>query len=652
MPKAKQETRDIPMLDVRAAMAPDSFDAENRTVTFIASTGSRGLRRSWRGDYYEELEISESAIRMGRLQNAAPFLNSHNGYSISNVLGVVERSWIESGQLMVSVRFSKRDDADIVMQDVADGILQHVSIGYSVMEYAITDKEGELDVYRAVDWEPMEVSIVPMGFDDAAVSRGNDKEEVNKARITNRVSGPITEKEANMPTKKKQEKAPATENVTDTRNVTEEESTRMATESAEKAASEAKTAERKRSTDIRSAVRAAGMDSEFADTLVDGDVSIEDAREQIISKLADKDEAADTSGIRSGVDHATVESIREGAANALAHRSSPDVKLTDNGRGFAGMSLLRLSEELLQREGVNVRGMSSQEIATRAISTSDLAIIAGSLVNRSLLQGYESAPRTFVGVFRQGSASDFRDINRVRMSGAPGLEEVKEGGEFKYGTMTDEKETYSLATYGKILPFTRQMIINDDLDALTRIPGLFGRSAADLESDIVWAIVTDNAALQDSIALFHSDHDNLAAAGGAITVASVGAARAAMRKQTGMEGRLINVMPRHIVVGPDYETDLDQFLTNITPNTQANAQPSMLRSLNPVVEARLTGNQWYVMADYNQVDTVEYSYLEGNQGVYIETKQGFDIDGIAIKARHDFAAKAIDYRGLYKNAGA
>jgi len=71
-----------------------------------------------------------------------------------------------------------------------------------------------------------------------------------------------------------------------------------------------------------------------------------------------------------------------------------------------------------------------------------------------------------------------------------------------------------------------------------------------------------------------------------------------------------------------------------------------------VVEARLTGDAWYAAADFNQVDTIEYCFLEGNQGVYIETKQGFDVDGIAIKARHDFAAKAIDYRGLFKNAGA
>lgn len=655
MPQAqrKEEVVDVPMLDFRAAPVPESLNEDSRTVDFIASTGSRGLRRTWRGDYYEELEVSESAVRLGRLQNGAPFLNTHSSWDTSDVLGVVERAWIESGHLMVTVRFSQRDSVAPIFQDIKDGILRHVSVGYMVHEYAVTEKEGELDVRVGVDWEPMEVSIVPMGFDDAAVARSVEK-EVSQAKITYRSSGATINQEANMADKKDDKKTPAADNVTDkvTPGVSEEEATRIAQEAATTAANDATTAERQRVTDIRSAARSAKLGDDFADGLINEGVSIEDAREKIIAKWEAQDDSEDTFGIRSSVDADVVANVREGASNALLHRASPDVELTDQGRAFGNMSLLRLCEDLLQRQGVDVRSLSSHEIATRALSTSDLANIAGSVVNRTLLQGYESGTRTFAGVFRQGSASDFRAINRIRLSGAPALEEVKEGGEFKYGKVTDEKESYSLATYGKILPFTRQMIINDDMDALTRVPMMFGRSAADLESDIVWAIVTANAALQDGTVLFHADHSNLAGSGGAISVTTVGAGRAAMRVQTGMEGRLINVMPRFLIGGADAETVIDQFLTSITPNTQANAQPSVMRSLTPIIEPRLTGNAWYLAADFNQVDTIEYSYLQGNQGVYLETKQGFDIDGIAIKARHDFAAKAIDYRGLYKNAGA
>ena len=94
------ETQDMPMLEVRAAPVAASYNEENRTVDFIASTGARGFRRSyWSDDYYEELEVSERAIRMDRLNNGAPFLNTHGRSDVSNVLGSIQRSWIENGAL-------------------------------------------------------------------------------------------------------------------------------------------------------------------------------------------------------------------------------------------------------------------------------------------------------------------------------------------------------------------------------------------------------------------------------------------------------------------------------------------------------------------------------------------------------------------------
>ena len=90
---------------------------------------------------------------------------------------------------------------------------------------------------------------------------------------------------------------------------------------------------------------------------------------------------------------------------------------------------------------------------------------------------------------------------------------------------------------------------------------------------------------------------------------------------------------------------------------QTKVVPEWVRSLVPVVEPRLDADTaprpaGILFADPAQIDTLEYCYLEGQQGVYIETKQGFEVDGVEIKARMDFGAAAIDYRGLQKNAGA
>lgn len=662
MPEAAQ-TQTVPMLDVRAAPVAASYDEENRTVDFVASTGARGLRRRyWTEDYYEELEISESAIRMDRLNNGAPFLNSHWQQNVYGVLGAVQRAWLEGGQLMIRVKFSKRDEVEEILQDVRDGVLPHVSVGYLVHQYDVTEKQGELDVKRAVDWEPMEVSLVPIGFDDGATVRSSERPE--SQAIINRSNGATQEESAMSDDIENQ--APATTETPDTEtrggggddNGGAPPAAAAAAEPAPNAraiADEAVQRERERVAYITDRVAQCRLDTRVADTLIREGASVQEANERILDAVAEQDTSQDVSSVRgtdvrTGTDHEVVERMRTGISDALMFRGGV-AKEVGTGAEFANMSMIRICEDLLARQGVSVRGMSQLQLAERAMSTSDFVGITASITNRSLLIGYESTPRTFVGVFRQSSAQDFRELNRIRLSGAPDLEEVRESGEFKSGKITDEKESYKLVTYGKILPFTRQTIINDDLDALTRVPQMFGRAAADKESDIVWDIPVANAALQDGTALFHSDHANLGSAA-AITVASVGAGRAAMRKQTGMEGRVINVMPEFIIVGADKETELDQFLTSITPDTQGNAIPQSLRSLTPVIEPRLTGNAWYLAAATSQVDTIEYAYLQGNQGVYIETKQGFEVDGIQIKARHDFAAKAIDFRGLYKNPGA
>ena len=78
-------------------------------------------------------------------------------------------------------------------------------------------------------------------------------------------------------------------------------------------------------------------------------------------------------------------------------------------------------------------------------------------------------------------------MHRVQLGEAPHLLEVGESGEFTYGTMGEGREVYALLTYGRIIGITRQTLINDDLDAFTRIPSAFGASAADLESDLVYS---------------------------------------------------------------------------------------------------------------------------------------------------------------------
>jgi hypothetical protein len=160
--------------------------------------------------------------------------------------------------------------------------------------------------------------------------------------------------------------------------------------------------------------------------------------------------------------------------------------------------------------------------------------------------------------------------------------------------------------------------------------------------------------MRDGVALFHATHNNLAGSNSAINITSLGAGRAAIRKQKGLDAAMtLNLAPRFLIVGPDLETIAQQQTSaEYVPDVPGNVNP-FKGTLTPVVDAQITSaTNWFLATDPNLGNTVEYSFLEGQEGVYTEQRVGFEVDGIEIKARLDFAAKALDWRGLYKNNGA
>jgi hypothetical protein len=155
----------------------------------------------------------------------------------------------------------------------------------------------------------------------------------------------------------------------------------------------------------------------------------------------------------------------------------------------------------------------------------------------------------------------------------------------------------------------------------------------------------------DGTSLFTLGHGNLAAAGTAITVASVGAARAAMRQQKTAEGGNMSIRPAFLIVGPLQETAAEQFLAVVTAQQTASVNP-FSGKLQLVIDERIIDYSWYLAADPNAYDTVLLAHLEGQEEVFTDTHLSFEVDGIKFKARLDATAKVLDWRGLYKNPGA
>jgi hypothetical protein len=360
--------------------------------------------------------------------------------------------------------------------------------------------------------------------------------------------------------------------------------------------------------------------------------------------------------------------------DGLCARAMPGThRVTAASRDFYGMSLLELARVVLRRHG-RIRFSGRGELAQAALQlrhpealldvntrqgsqaylvTDDFVSVLLNLARASLTQGYTVAPRTFTGWARQISVSDFRAHHRISVGAGPKLDLIGQHAEYTRGALPSRSEVLQLQTYGKIIAFTRQALINDDLDLLTRIPQLFGNSAATMEGDVVYGVLTGNPVMSDGNALFSASHKNVGTPA-AITIASMTEARQLLRMQTSPDGQPLNLTPAFLVCGPVMEVEALQLTAaTVVPTTLGTAIPIALKSVEVVVDPRISGTNWYIMASPAGIDTIEYARLAGTDaGPTLEARDGFEVDGVEFKTREDFAAAAIDWRGMVWNAGA
>jgi Mu-like prophage major head subunit gpT len=157
--------------------------------------------------------------------------------------------------------------------------------------------------------------------------------------------------------------------------------------------------------------------------------------------------------------------------------------------------------------------------------------------------------------------------------------------------------------------------------------------------------------MSDGKTLFHADHGNIGTAG-APSLTTFAEARQLMRRQTGLSGQPISVTPRVVMVPPELETIAEKELAEIAPARSEDVNP-FAGALSVVVEPRLADTgRWYVTAAPSEIDGLEYAYLEGAPGPQIESRNGFEVDGVQIKVRLDFGAGFVDWRGWFTNPGA
>jgi hypothetical protein len=658
-----------------ASFIPSTLNDKDNTIEVVFATERSVYRRNYGDSYNEVLLCRTGSVRLERINQGGAVLDTHGTYSLADQFGVVEKAWIDdkTKECKALIRLSDTDEDKNIVSKIKSGIIRNVSVQYTIYGYELTDPtDGSVPTLTANDWEPCELSFVPVPADPDSGSRNKDG-EAPKINFNNNP----THNNNNMTPEEKAARAAERKRAADILTAcraanlspevaneliegdmtTDQALADIAKRKATPDATSVRAGERARTVEIVRACEAMGLSVAFRDGLLDSDITLDEARAKIIDERAkgnNVNPAPSVAGIRVGADEVDKRSLCMQAA--ISQRAGIGTDKPGDAGDYRGMSLIRLAEECLTASGVSVRGLEERVIATTAIqqrsnSTGDFSYILSNVMNKTLRTSYDLQATTFKSWTRKATATDFKDMLRTQLNDIQ-LSKVEAGGEYKSITPGDSGERYRVAKYGKIVIIDWEAIINDDLSAFSRIPTLMAGSVAQLHSDLVYGILTGSQVMSDGKELFHADHGNLTSGPGtAISVASLGVGRQKMRDQKAPGGNILNIAPKYLIVGSQNEALALQFTSSAYQATKGADINVWAGLLTPIVDARITDKKWFLVADPNSIDTVEWAVLDG-QELFTETKYGFGVDALEYKVRTVFAAKAIEHRSMYQNAGA
>lgn len=387
-----------------------------------------------------------------------------------------------------------------------------------------------------------------------------------------------------------------------------------------------------------------------------------------------------------------------GASEKTREKYLPTKEIHPGHERFAHAGLCDMAKECLMADGYSydeLRGLTREQIATAALGWPTKVGLRGDpgyhtiasfpnltldAANKSMRMGYTEEETTWQQVFRIGEdAQDFKNINRVALGAVPNIPQWIDSTDPRQLAINDEKLAYAVECYSAELSFGYKLLVNDDMSALARVPAKMGASMNRTINVVAWAEVTQASGvgptMADGQALFSTVtgnrfRANYTTGAGTPTVANVGTLRNQLRQMRGINvagpgdtvaesDDILRIRPQFIVGPTALETTILQLVNSIAdPAASGNAgifNPA--RALTPVIEPLLDAatngtTAWYLMANPNQVDTVEVTFLAGQRTPV--TRNWTDEKTLSLHwaILQSFAAKVLDYRGMARHRGA
>lgn len=631
--------------DMTREIVVDEIQVHDDSRTMTLSFASETPYERWFGP--EVLCVDETAMNMQRFQDGLGCLLFN--HDRDKVIGKIERAWLEDNRAYAEVTFDDDEFADSIFNKVKSGTLKGVSVGYRVGEYTDVHidesfAQGRIKgpCYVASKWEPYEISIVSVPADTTVgVNRSLNDFNVVSIVQEEEISEMGEKQNQNNEVGTDQQRHGETPSATLVAGTEVPQDNARGAEEVIRAIEE----ERARVSNISELCRHFGVN---ATDYINNGVSLAEAQRSVLAIVEER--KAPKANLEMGQQEE--DKYRDAMSDAILLRGGVQLEnVAPGAQELRGMRVRSMFEEVLAREGVaNTHRMGEEELLRAALTgTSSLPGILSAAANKSMAKGYQAAQTTFEQFTTVGSNTDFKEATRYRLSEAGSLFEIKENGEFVQDELTEGSAKTKVLTYGRGFSFTRQMIVNDDLSALTRIPSLYAAQAKRGINRLVYKALAE--------AKFTAKDGNLAATGAALSLATIDEARQAMRKQKNLRGEeFLNITPKYLIVPTKSEFLARQLLTSTSdPNaTHYGVTNPLMGSLQIITDAELDAldtDAYYFLADQMLMDTIEVTYLNGNQRPVIESQVAFDTLGIRYRIYMDYGVTVVDTKGIYKNAG-
>lgn len=371
---------------------------------------------------------------------------------------------------------------------------------------------------------------------------------------------------------------------------------------------------------------------------------------------------------RDGASGSWLHELARGADQLPENRAGELQRARDESHRYSSMNMLDFARAALRLAGRTVPD-NVDDLIHRAVSTATLTAVFSTSVNMQILQSYLGIEDSTRGWCFETDPADFKKIERGRLTKGTGLKKMARGGSPADITFGDETEEYKLGRYAGHFVIDEMDFIDDSFGATSpHTTRELGELCAEVRPNLVYSILLANAAMRDSVALFHATHGNLKTSS-ALSADTLRIAKASMAQQT-ENGRSIRTAMRYLLVpealdftGRQLVTSAELYQTggaavNGTANPHRGAftvvsDPRLDNGVtDPDTGAVHAGSEttWYGAAAAGP-HTIEVGYRRGTgRAPRMETYAitGKDGWGMGWKANMDIGAKAIDWRGLHK----